>query len=48
MTKGSFEVAPSPQISFNISQLKEDLEQKITTWQREVDLKLMKSYGAPM
>ena len=29
------------------SQLKEDLEQKITTWQREVDLKLMKSvWGA--
>ena len=26
-----------------LSQLKEDLEQKITTWQREVDLKLMKS-----
>ena len=26
-----------------VSQLKEDLEQKITTWQREVDLKLMKS-----
>ena len=25
------------------SELKEDLEQKITTWQREVDLKLMKS-----
>ena len=23
--------------------MKEDLEQKITTWQREVDLKLMKS-----
>ena len=31
----------------NISQLKEDLEQKITPWQREVDLKLMKSvWGA--
>ena len=31
----------------DISQLKEDLEQKITTWQREVDLKLMKSvWGA--
>ena len=31
----------------NLSQLKEDLEQKITTWQREVDLKLMKSvWGA--
>ena len=31
----------------HISQLKEDLEQKITTWQREVDLKLMKSvWGA--
>ena len=30
-----------------ISELKEDLEQKITTWQREVDLKLMKSvWGA--
>ena len=30
-----------------IPQLKEDLEQKITTWQREVDLKLMKSvWGA--
>ena len=29
------------------SQLKEDLEQKITTWQREVDPKLMKSvWGA--
>ena len=26
----------------DLSQLKEDLEQKITTWQREVDLKLMK------
>ena len=33
----------------DISQLKEDLEQKITTWQREVDLKLMKSvWGAHM
>ena len=31
----------------HLSQLKEDLEQKITTWQREVDLKLMKSvWGA--
>ena len=31
----------------DISQLKEDLEQKITTWQREVDPKLMKSvWGA--
>ena len=31
----------------DISQLREDLEQKITTWQREVDLKLMKSvWGA--
>ena len=31
----------------DISQLKQDLEQKITTWQREVDLKLMKSvWGA--
>ena len=31
----------------DISQLKEYLEQKITTWQREVDLKLMKSvWGA--
>ena len=31
----------------DITQLKEDLEQKITTWQREVDLKLMKSvWGA--
>ena len=31
----------------DISQLKEDLEQKITTWQREVDFKLMKSvWGA--
>ena len=31
----------------DISQLKEDLEQKITTWRREVDLKLMKSmWGA--
>ena len=27
----------------DISQLKEDLQKKITTWQREVDLKLMKS-----
>ena len=27
----------------DLSQLKEDLEQKITTWRREVDLKLMKS-----
>ena len=27
----------------DLSHLKEDLEQKITTWQREVDLKLMKS-----
>ena len=27
----------------DISQLKEDLEKKITTWQRDVDLKLMKS-----
>ena len=31
----------------DISQLKEDLENKITTWQREVELKLMKSvWGA--
>ena len=31
----------------DLSQLKEDLEQKIRTWQREVDLKLMKSvWGA--
>ena len=31
----------------NLSQSKEDLEQKITAWQREVDLKLMKSvWGA--
>ena len=31
----------------DISQLKEDLEQEITTWHREVDLKLMKSvWGA--
>ena len=31
----------------DISQLKEDLEQKTTTWQREVDLKLTKSvWGA--
>ena len=31
----------------DISQLKEDLEQNITTWQREVDLKLMRSvWGA--
>ena len=30
-----------------ISQLKEDLEQKITTWQRELDLKFVKSvWGA--
>ena len=26
----------------DLSQLKEDLEQKMATWQREVDLKLMK------
>ena len=31
----------------DLSQLKEDFEQKITNWQREVDLKLMKSvWGA--
>ena len=31
----------------DISQLREDLEQKITTWQQEVDLNLMKSvWGA--
>ena len=31
----------------DLSQLKEDLEQKITAWQREVDLKLMESvWGA--
>ena len=31
----------------DLSQLKEDLEQKITPWKREVDLKLMKSvWGA--
>ena len=31
----------------DMSQLKEDLEQKITTWQGEVDLKLVKSvWGA--
>ena len=31
----------------DLSQLKEEFEQKITTWQREVDLKLMKSvWGA--
>ena len=31
------------------SQLKEDLEERITTWQREVDLKLMKSgWGVPV
>ena len=31
----------------DLSEWKEDLEQKITTWQREVDLKLMKSvWGA--
>ena len=31
----------------DLSKLKEDVEQKITTWQREVDLKLMKSvWGA--
>ena len=31
----------------DLSQLTEDLEQKITTWQKEVDLKLMKSvWGA--
>ena len=34
---------PLKQVSMrDISQLKEDLEQTITTWQREVDLKLMK------
>ena len=32
----------------DILQLKEDLEQKITTWQREVDLKLIQSPGVPM
>ena len=32
----------------DISQQKEDLEQKITTWQREVDLKLMKSVWGAM
>ena len=33
----------------DISERKEDLEQKITTWQREVDLKLMESvWGARM
>ena len=33
----------------DLSQLKEDLEQKITTWQRGVDLKLKKSvWGAHM
>ena len=33
----------------DISQLKKDVEQKITTWQREVDLKLMKSvWGSHM
>ena len=39
---------PSKQGSMeDISQLREDLEQKITTWQRELDLKLMKSvWGA--
>ena len=39
---------PLKQVSMgDISQLKEDLQQKITTWQREVDLKLMKSvWGA--
>ena len=31
----------------DISQLKEDLPQKITTWQRKVDLKLMKSAWDP-
>ena len=31
----------------DLSQMKEDLEQKIATWQREVDLKLMESvWGA--
>ena len=30
----------------DILQLKEDLQQKTTTWQREVDLKLMKSVWA--
>ena len=31
----------------DLSQLKEDLEKNITTWQREVDIKLMKSvWGA--
>ena len=33
----------------DLSQLKEDLEQKITSWQREVHLRLMKSvWGAHM
>ena len=27
----------------HITKLREDLEQKFTTWQREVDVKLMKS-----
>ena len=27
----------------DISRMKEDLEQKITTWQQEVDLELLKS-----
>ena len=31
----------------DISQPKADLEERITTWQREVDLKLMKSVGCP-
>ena len=39
---------PLKQVSMgDISELMEDLEQKITTWQREVDLKLMRSvWGA--
>ena len=33
----------------DISEIKKDLKHKIATWQREVDLKLMKSiWGAPV
>ena len=36
-------MAVEARVMGDISQLNEDPEQKITTWQREVDLKLMKS-----
>ena len=40
-TRSSWQLKQGPMA--DISQLKEDLEHKITTWHREVDLKLMKS-----